>query len=48
MAIGQKDVFLDISGLNNSEDQSLRPGVRVEIYRVNGLSGSMAANIFLS
>ncbi|MCR1318744.1 cold shock-like protein CspF [Enterobacter soli] len=45
---GRKDVFLHISALNNSENQMLRPGVRVEFYRINGLSGPMAANIFLS
>lgn len=44
----RKDVFLHISALNNSESQTLSPGVRVEFYRINGLSGPMAANIFLS
>lgn len=45
---GRKDVFLHVSALSNSESQTLNPGVRVEFYRINGLSGSMAANIFLS
>ncbi|MFW7250274.1 cold shock-like protein CspF [Enterobacter sp. BNK-34] len=45
---GRKDVFLHVSALSNSESQTLKPGVRVEFYRINGLSGSMAANIFLS
>ncbi|MHA1055741.1 cold shock-like protein CspF [Enterobacter mori] len=45
---GRKDVLLHISALNNNEHQSLRPGVRVEFYRINGLSGPMAANIFFS
>ncbi|EPC1026508.1 cold shock domain-containing protein [Enterobacter hormaechei] len=44
----RKDVFLHISALNNSESQTLSPGVRVEFYRINGLSGPMAENIFLS
>ena len=38
----------DVSALSNSESQTLNPGVRVEFYRINGLSGPMAANIFLS
>ncbi|HDT5222003.1 TPA: cold shock domain-containing protein, partial [Enterobacter roggenkampii] len=41
-------VFLHISALRNNESQTLKPGVRVEFYRINGLSGPMAANIFLS
>ncbi|WP_343710860.1 cold shock-like protein CspF [Enterobacter sp.] len=45
---GRKDVFLHVSALSNSESQTLSPGVRVEFYRINGLSGPMAANIFLS
>ncbi|WP_072050444.1 cold shock-like protein CspF [Enterobacter hormaechei] len=45
---GRKDVFLNISALNNSESQTLSPGVRVEFYRINGLSGPVSANIFLS
>ena len=45
---GRKDVFLHISALRNNESQTLKPGVRVEFYRINGLSGPMAANIFLS
>lgn len=45
---GRKDVFLHVSALSNSESQTLNPGVRVEFYRINGLSGPMAANIFLS
>lgn len=45
---GRKDVFLHVSALSNSESQTLKPGVRVEFYRINGLSGPMAANIFLS
>lgn len=44
----RKDVFLHVSALSNSESQTLNPGVRVEFYRINGLSGPMAANIFLS
>ncbi|HHA1913723.1 TPA: cold shock-like protein CspF [Enterobacter asburiae] len=43
---GRKDVFLHVSALSNSESQTLQPGVRVEFYRINGLSGPMAANIF--
>lgn len=45
---GRKDVYLHVSALSNSESQTLKPGVRVEFYRINGLSGPMAANIFLS
>jgi CspA family cold shock protein len=45
---GRKDVFLHVSALSNSESQTLQPGVRVEFYRINGLSGPMAANIFFS
>ncbi|MBW8245969.1 cold shock domain-containing protein [Enterobacter mori] len=45
---GRKDVFLHVSALSNSESQTLKPGVRVEFYRINGLSGPMAANIFVS
>ncbi len=45
---GRKDVFLHISALRNNESQTLKPGVRVEFYRINGLSGPMAANIFFS
>lgn len=41
-------MFLHISALRNNESQTLKPGVRVEFYRINGLSGPMAANIFLS
>ena len=44
----RKDVFLHVSALSNSESQTLKPGVRVEFYLINGFSGSMAANIFIS
>ncbi|EMC1013726.1 MULTISPECIES: cold shock domain-containing protein [Enterobacter] len=45
---GRKDVFLHIFAFSNNESQTLKLGVRVEFYRINGLSGPMAANIFLS
>ncbi|HAV1788648.1 TPA: cold shock domain-containing protein [Enterobacter hormaechei subsp. xiangfangensis] len=45
---GRKEVFLHISALSNRDNQTVRPSVRVEFYRINGLNAPMAANIFLS
>jgi len=45
---GRKDVFLHISAFNNNEKETLLPGIRVEFCRINGLSGPMAANVYLS
>jgi CspA family cold shock protein len=46
--MAEKMFFYMFPALSNSESQTLKPGVRVEFYRINGLSGPMAANIFLS
>ena len=43
---GRKDVLLHISAVNSSE--LLIPGIRIEFCRINGLSGPVAANIYLS
>ncbi|EHJ4130647.1 cold shock-like protein CspF [Escherichia fergusonii] len=45
---GRKDVQLHISALNLRESEELIPGLRVEFYRVNGLRGPSAANVYLS
>ncbi|MGK9175209.1 cold shock-like protein CspF [Yokenella regensburgei] len=45
---GRKDVLLHISAFNTSESEQLLPGIRVEFCRINGLSGPVAANIYLS
>ena len=45
---GRKDVLLHISAMYPSETASLEPGMRVEFCRINGLSGPVAANIYLS
>ncbi|HCJ6662273.1 TPA: cold shock-like protein CspF [Citrobacter freundii] len=45
---GRKDVLLHISAVNPGESELLIPGIRIEFCRINGLSGPMAANIFLS
>ncbi|MEH0885005.1 cold shock-like protein CspF [Enterobacter sp. UNJFSC 003] len=45
---GRKDVLLHVSAFNTCESELLQPGIRVEFCRINGLSGPMAANIYLS
>lgn len=45
---GRKDVLLHISAVYISESESLKPGIRVEFCRINGLKGPVAANIYLS
>ncbi|MFY2450870.1 cold shock-like protein CspF [Enterobacter hormaechei] len=45
---GRKDVLLHISAVNPGESELLIPGIYIEFCRINGLSGPMAANIYLS
>ncbi|WP_437890609.1 cold shock-like protein CspF [Phytobacter sp. V91] len=45
---GRKDVLLHISAVKSSESELLIPGIRIEFCRINGLSGPVAANIYLS
>lgn len=45
---GRKDVLLHISAIHSSGSELLTPGVRIEFYRINGLRGPVAANIYLS
>jgi CspA family cold shock protein len=45
---GRKDVLLHTSAVNSSESELLIPGIRIEFCRINGLSGPVAANIYLS
>jgi len=45
---GREDVLLHISAVNSSESELLIPGIRIEFCRINGLSGPVAANIYLS
>lgn len=45
---GRKDVQVHISALSPGEPTTIRPGIRVEFRRVNGLRGPTAANVYLS
>ncbi|EPL2657277.1 cold shock domain-containing protein [Klebsiella aerogenes] len=44
----RKDDLLHISAVNSRKSELLIPGSRIEFYRINGLRGPVAANIYLS
>ncbi|WP_400168753.1 cold shock-like protein CspF [Escherichia coli] len=45
---GRIDVQLHVSALNLRDAEEITTGLRVEFYRINGLRGPSAANVYLS